>query len=524
MNFYNVLYLGQDALLYRPGKPVMACSSIDPLLDDWLAPLAKDRKSLLIVLDSFDLDFRVESLPNLGHHDLRKTLDRKKQGIFRRTVMTGHYCIGEDAQQPMRKRWALHGLSGIKPLQDMLQRLTAYGIAIAGVVNAPLTLAQWIAAQGYPADQEPASIELHLFMTRPNTCRFLLMQNGQLVFTRVATNLPEDADAQNDALHSEIARVRSYALSQKMATVNRPLLSIYRYLPVGAIVPAAESDATDIHIRRFHPAKDQPDDLPALPLFMMHWLAGRYRVKHDYTTITDRLLHIARRVRLAIYGTAASVLVVFAVLLQTWAGETEQAARRFQQWTQKNAELNLSLQTLLAQQGLTDADATTLTDQISFYQQMRSMENRHWDVFQRLSRILDRAPQFTLAALSWTTDDDYKMPGATPVAASPGPSATQSAINAATGVPAPLVSRQRIYFEANLQTQPTMRESYNQVLALLNDLKNNGGRIDVVQWPLDFRNDQSVQSTIRKIKTDTSADDAVPEPPKALAVEWTWTH
>ncbi|GIX35320.1 MAG: hypothetical protein KatS3mg126_1099 [Lysobacteraceae bacterium] len=196
----GLLYLGSDLeRLYQ-------------MEDGHLHETSPDRRidRLVVVADFVEESLVRVTLPRLHGRDLAALLQRRLEQEFRETPYRAACRLGPSRENPKQVDYIFVGLPIARRLDQRLRPLADDGVALGGLYSVSMLAARLLREAG-----DQAATRLVLLPT-PAGVRFILVQHGQAVLSRLATDIDLENEDAARVLAEELDRTVQYIYNARL--------------------------------------------------------------------------------------------------------------------------------------------------------------------------------------------------------------------------------------------------------------------------------------------------------------------
>lgn len=369
--------------------------------------LARQRNSVFTILANVgDEGFQIETIPLLRGADRRAIIARKLGQLYFNSALTTSQSLGYEKSQRQDERVLLAALTDQAGFAPWLAAIATARVALAGIYSLPFLAPSLLRRLAIGDDR------CLLLTVQDRSMRQSYLENGELVFSRLAP-LADDSDATlASAFDGEAHKLRQYLLSQRLISRQQTLTA---YLLAHANAAAAITQAcVDSETMRYAIVdiglcaervgwRGAPPDSHSEQLFLA--LLASAPPRQQFADARLRRDHRLRQIRSALYRTGAAALAA-GVLASATLLLAAQASR------QQSAAIGDEAALARARYGeIVSAfppiptDRETLRRVVDRYRALEKQSATPDELYREISRALRDAPAVEIDSIDWQAGD-----------------------------------------------------------------------------------------------------------------------
>lgn len=394
---HGLLYLGADVeQLYRVQGAV-------------LHPVAADTRfaELTVVADFVEESLVRASLPRMFGRDMQALVQRRLEQEFRETAYRDSARLGPSAA-PKQVDYLFLGLPIARRLDARLAPLVEQGVAIRGLYTPAMLAAHW-ARRGKVGE----AVRLIVLPT-PAGARFILLDRGQAVLSRLTSMLDFDGPQSTQALGEELERTVQYLYNARLVERGQRLdLWLWGSEPAcaglaGRPMVAVQAVPGPVDARLGDPAREG--------LNCLLRLAALNPPPHQLAPDPIRRLHAVNTLRRGLLAGGAAIGLLLGLLAALTWQDGLKVRREVDALQQQLAGAEAELDTLRERTAAIAADPAAVEATIRAHDRYLRPVPALAPVLRAASRAFDDSPTYRLDFLRWDVIDPPRIDPLTGVA------------------------------------------------------------------------------------------------------------
>ncbi len=369
--------------------------------------LAQQRGCVLTVLANVgDEGFQIETIPRLRGADRQAIIARKLGQHYFNSTLTTSLSLGYDTSQRQDERVLLAALTDQACFAPWLAAIATARVALAGIYSLPFLAPSLLRRLAIGTDR------CLLLTVQDKSMRQSYLENGELVFSRLAPLTNDDDATLASAFDGEAQKLRQYLLSQRLIARQQTLTA---YLLAHAdAAPTIAQACVDSETMRYAiidiarcaervGLRSAPPDSHSEPLFLA--LLASAPPRQQFADARLRRDHRLRQIRSALYRTGAAVLAA-GVLASATLLFAAQASRR------QSAAIGDEVALARTRYGeIVNAfppiptDHETLRRVVDRYRALEKQNATPDTLYREISRALRAAPTVEIDSIDWQSGD-----------------------------------------------------------------------------------------------------------------------
>lgn len=367
------------------------------------------RLPVLLTMETFEEDYRVQALPRASRRDRRQMIERKLHHFYRSSA----FCAASPQRWRGRARSGEHylfaALTAKHPLQPWLAMLTEARSYVAGVYPMALVLLALMDKLRLPRDS------LLLVVRHDGSVRQIFVDGGELRMNRL-TRLSKDEAGAARACADEIRNTRAYLEAAKLIASDQALE--VALIDADGSLGHPPDDHDHIRYRRIDTATlatcgIRARDAVALTLHLLAWQTPALNLAPAAITASHRQRCSCMR----LYR-ASALTVLFTLLWSLFGSERLDAlgeerralaarlTREEQAYAQRTADGGITAASAARMQGIVEAAA-----------HLRRLPHLPQRAYRAVGQVLERDTRWELTRLEWRNamPEETSAPTAGPV-------------------------------------------------------------------------------------------------------------
>lgn len=387
---HGLLYLGSDIdQLYRVER-------------GGLTPVAGDTRfdALSVVVDFVEESLVRASLPKMFGRDMSALVQRRLEQEFRETPYRASARLGP-SRSDKQLDYLFIGLPIARRLDERLRPLVEQGVAIRGVFTPSMLAAHW-ARRGRAGDASRLIV-----LPTPAGVRFILLDRGQAVLSRLTTG-PDLGDAEaSRALGDELERTVQYLYNARLVERGQRI-DLWLWGSEPACRGLLERDMVGLQHAQ-GPVDRQLGDPGKDGLACLLRLCAVQPPAEQLASNALRRFHALAQLRRGLLLGGAGIGLLLALFAGWYWQQALQLREQAGQLQQQAAEAEAENEILRERAAAVDADPLTVAESLRSFDTY--LQGVPWPrpVLVATSRAFDSEPGYRLDSLRWDVVDPPRV-------------------------------------------------------------------------------------------------------------------